>query len=396
MEEQVTELFQPAHTLIGKGSINEIPRYIKNLGVKKALIVTDEGLCKIGTAGKITDVLTKGGCQYEIYNKVQPNPTVSIVNEATDFFRTNNCDYIIAIGGGSPIDVAKAVSILSANGGKIEDYAGYDRSLKPGSPIIAVNTTAGTGSEVTRAYVVTDEVRKVKMLMVDGNCLAYLAIDDPDLMVGMPPALTAATGMDALTHAIEAYVATGHNPYTDNLALGAIKLVSKSLRTAVKDGSNIAARTDMCWAEYMAGYAFSNAGLGIVHAIAHQLGGFYHTPHGVANAILLPHCMEFNRPYCTDRMADIAAALGVDTTKMSSEEASKAAVLAVKQLSIDVNIPYLTSTAFKLEDADILAQNALKDASLPTNPIQPSKEQIIEVMVTAYSEGIVKSILNNI
>lgn len=396
MNSQITELFQPVHTLIGKGSIEEIPRYIANLGVKKALIVTDEGLCKIGTAGKITAVLEKNGLLYEMYNKVLPNPTVSIVNEATEYFKQKNCDYIIAIGGGSPIDVSKAVSILSANGGRIEDYAGYDKSNKPGSPIIAVNTTAGTGSEVTRAYVVTDEVKKVKMLMVDGNCLAYLAIDDPDLMVGMPPVLTASTGMDALTHAIEAYVATGNNPYTDSLALGAISLVSKSLRAAVADGKNIEARTDMCWAEYMAGYAFSNAGLGIVHAIAHQLGGFYHTPHGVANAILLPHCMEYNRPHCEERMANIALAMGVDTTKMEVKEASYAAVEAVKKLSADVNIPYLTSTAFKLEDAGTLAENALQDASLPTNPVQPTKEEVIEILVKAYSDGIVRNVLKNI
>lgn len=396
MNTQITELFQPVHTLIGKGSINEIPRYISSLGVKKALIVTDEGLVKIGTAGKIMDVLKKNGLDYELYDKVLPNPTVAIVNEAVEYFKEKNCDYIIAIGGGSPIDVAKAVSILSANGGRIEDYAGYDRSIKPGSAIIAVNTTAGTGSEVTRAYVVTDEVKKVKMLMVDGNCLAYLAIDDPDLMVGMPPALTAATGMDALTHAIEAYVATGNNPYTDNLALGAISLVSKSLRNAVNDGKNMEARTNMCWAEYMAGYAFSNAGLGIVHAIAHQLGGFYHTPHGVANAILLPHCMEFNRPYCTERMAHIARAMGVDTNGMDMEQASFAAINEVKKLAKDVKIPYLTSTKFKLEDANNLAENALNDASLPTNPVHPSKEQIVEILVKAYSFGIVNNILESI
>lgn len=396
MESQITELFQPVHTLIGKGSINEIPRYISKLNVRKALIVTDEGLCKIGTVGKITAVLERANLSYEIYNKVLPNPTVAIVNEATDLFKNKQCDYIVAIGGGSPIDVAKAVGILSANGGRIEDYDGYDRSKRPGSPIIAINTTAGTGSEVTRAYVVTDEARKVKMLMVDGNCLAYLAVDDPELMVGMPPALTAATGMDALTHAVEAYVATGHNPYTDGIAMGAINLVGKSLRTAVKDGSNMEARTDMCWAEYMAGYAFSNAGLGIVHAIAHQLGGFYHTPHGVANAILLPHCMEFNRPYCVERMANIATALGVDTSSMSKEEASFAAVNAVKQLAKDVQIPYLTSTAFRLEDAKILAENALKDTSLPTNPVQPTRDQIVEILVKAYSEGIVKNVVNSL
>lgn len=396
MEAKITELFQPVHTLIGQGSIREIPRYLRKLDVKKALIITDEGLRKIGTVDKITQVLDREHLSYEIYDQVQPNPTVAIVNEATARFREKGCDYIIAIGGGSPIDVGKAVSILSANGGRIEEFDGYDRSKRPGSPVVAINTTAGTGSEVTRAYVVTDEVRKVKMLMVDGNCLAYLAVDDPELMVGMPPALTAATGMDALTHAVEAYVATGHNPYTDGVAMEAIRLVSTSLRNAVCDGSDMEARTNMCWAEYMAGYAFSNAGLGLVHAIAHQLGGFYHTPHGVANAILLPHCMEFNRPYCVERMAKIAVALGVDTRDMTTEEASFAAVEAVKQLSKDIQIPYLTATAFRLEDASILAENALRDTSMPTNPVQPKKEQIIELLVKAYSEGIVNQVVNTL
>lgn len=392
MGTEITELFQPVHTLIGKGSIQEMPRYIAKLGVKKALAVTDQQLCNIGTVAKITDVLEQNHLPYVLYNRVQPNPTVAIVNEATQFFEQNGCDYIIGIGGGSPIDVAKAVSILSANGGKIEDYDGYDRSKKAGSPVIAVNTTAGTGSEVTRAYVVTDEVRKAKMLMVDGNSLAYLAIDDPELMIDMPPALTAATGMDALTHAIEAFVATGHNPYTDGVAIEAIRLVWKSLRKAVANGHDMQARTDMCWAEYMAGYAFSNAGLGLVHAIAHQLGGFYHTPHGVANAIMLPHCMEFNRPYCAKRMAQIAAAFDIDIRSMSEEEASFAAVKAVKRLSRDINIPYLTDTEFRLEDASMLAENALKDTSMLTNPVKPSKEQIVEALVKAYSEGLVHQV----
>ena len=288
------ELYQPAHTIIGKGCIQEIPRYIDTIAGNKALVVTDEGLYKIGTVKKVTDVLDRAGKPYALYTGVKPNPTVSLVNEAKAVYDREGCDYLIGIGGGSPLDVSKAISILAKNGGNIEDYNGLDKSKKSGVPLIAINTTAGTGSEVTRAYVVTDEVRKVKMLMVDAHCLSYLALNDPALMVDMPAPLTAATGMDALTHAVEAYVAKSHFPFTDGLALEAIGLVAKSLQKACENGRDMDARTDMCWAEYMAGLAFSNAGLGINHSMAHTLGGHFHIPHGRANALVLPYVIEFN------------------------------------------------------------------------------------------------------
>ena len=378
------ELYQPAHTMIGKGCLNQIPRYIDRLSGHKALIVTDEGLMKIGTAKKVTDVLEHAGKNYAVYTGVKPNPTVSIVNEAKSVYDRENCDYLIGIGGGSPLDVAKAVSILAKNGGNIEDYNGLDKSKRAGVPLIAVNTTAGTGSEVTRAYVVTDEVKKSKMLMVDANCLSYLAVNDPELMVDMPPALTAATGMDALTHAIEAYVAKSHFPFTDGIALEAIALVGKSLEKAYQDGHNIEARTDMCWAEYMAGLAFSNAGLGMVHAMAHQLGGFYNTPHGVANAILLTHVMRYNTSACKKRYADIAKALGVDTSRMTADQAANAAIVYIEEMARRLKIPKLSETAFKPGDVLTLSLHALEDTGMPENPKEATVVDVQKVFMDAY------------
>lgn len=378
------ELYQPAHTIIGKGCIQEIPKHIDTIAGKKALVVTDEGLYKIGTVKKVTDVLDRAGKPYALYTGVKPNPTVSLVNEAKAVYDREGCDYLIGIGGGSPLDVSKAVSILAKNGGKIEDYNGLDKSKKAGVPLIAINTTAGTGSEVTRAYVVTDEVRKVKMLMVDAHCLSYLALNDPALMVDMPAPLTAATGMDALTHAIEAYVAKSHFPFTDGLALEAIGLVGKSLQKACENGRDMDARTDMCWAEYMAGLAFSNAGLGMVHAMAHQLGGFYNTPHGVANAILLTYVMKYNLPSCKARYADIARALKIDTSHMTPDQAANAAIDYIEKLAERIHIPKLSQTAFKPSDVLTLSLHALEDTGMPENPREATLVDVQKVFMDAY------------
>lgn len=378
------ELYQPAHTIIGKGCIQEIPKHIDTIAGKKALVVTDEGLYKIGTVKKVTDVLDRAGKPYALYTGVKPNPTVSLVNEAKAVYNREGCDYLIGIGGGSPLDVSKAISILAKNGGNIEDYNGLDKSKKSGVPLIAINTTAGTGSEVTRAYVVTDEVRKVKMLMVDAHCLSYLALNDPALMVDMPAPLTAATGMDALTHAIEAYVAKSHFPFTDGLALEAIGLVAKSLQKACENGRDMDARTDMCWAEYMAGLAFSNAGLGMVHAMAHQLGGFYNTPHGVANAILLTHVMKFNLPSCKERYADIARALKINTAHMTPDQAANAAITYIEQLAERIHIPKLSETAFKPSDVLTLSLHALEDTGMPENPREATLVDVQKVFMDAY------------
>lgn len=383
------ELYQPRHTLIGRDGITMIPHFLSRLSAKKVLVVTDKGLIKLGTAGKVTSVLDEAGIEYLIYDGVEPNPTTRIVYEALDFYQKNDCGALIAIGGGSPIDVAKAVSILSANGGKIEDYNGVNKSKRHGAPVIAVNTTAGTGSECTRAYVVTDEETKSKMLMVDTNCLAHLALNDPMLMVGMPPSLTAATGIDALTHAIESYICNIHTPYTDALALEAIRLVCHALRDAVRDGSDMEARTDMCWAEYMAGLSFSNAGLGLVHGIAHQLGGYYNIPHGLANAMMLPRVLEYNRPYCMGRLAQVAQAMGEKVDDCSVDEASKKAIEAVRRLCQDVHIPPLCETKFRMEDIDVLAKNALADTATQTNIVRPTVEDVKTILAKTYYEGIV-------
>lgn len=394
MSNNVIELFQPVHTLIGQGSIGEIPRFIHKIAGKRALIVTDEGLVKVGTVRKITDVLEQSKIPYSIFEGVLPNPTVGIVNQARSFFEKEHCDYIIAIGGGSPIDVAKAVSILSANGGKIEDYNGVNKSQKPGVPILAVNTTAGTGSEVTRAYVITDEKTKSKMLMVDNHSLAYLAVNDPELMVDMPPSLTAATGMDALSHSIEAYVSQPHTPYTDGLALEAIRLIAENLPRAFKNKNDMEARTNMCWAEYLAGLAFSNAGLGLVHGIAHQLGGFYNMPHGLANAIILPCVMEYNRPHCAKRMADIALALRASAADgMTDDDMAKAAIEQVRKLTAALEIPYLCETKFNLNDVDVLADHALKDTATADNPVPPTAADVKRILVYSYCEGMVMKML---
>ena len=390
----MVELYQPRHTLIGRDGILKIPHFLRRLGAQKVLIVTDKGLVKIGTAGKVTAVLDDAGIDYLIYDGVEPNPTTRIISEALDFFQKSGCGAIIAIGGGSPIDVAKAVSILAVNGGKIQDYNGVNKSKKHGTPVIAVNTTAGTGSECTRAFVVTDEESKTKMLMVDTNCLSHLALNDPMLMVGMPPSLTAATGIDALTHAIEAYICNTHTPFTDALALEAIRLVCGALREAVRDGSNMDARTDMCWAEYMAGLSFSNAGLGLVHGIAHQLGGFYNIPHGLANAIMLPRVLEFNRPYCMGRLAQIAQAMGEKVDESTVDEASKQAIEAVRRLCADVKIPPLCETKFRMEDVDVLANHALADTATETNIVRPTLEDVKTILAKTYYEGVLLKKVN--
>ncbi len=378
------ELYQPVHLIIGEGCIREIPRHIDTFGGKKALIVTDRGLLKIGTVKMITDVLDGVGKPYAIFADVLPNPTVSICNDAKALYDREGCDYVIGIGGGSPIDVAKAVGILATNGGTVEDYNGLELSTYKSAPLIAVNTTAGTGSEVTRAFVVTDEKRKSKMLCVDSNSLAYLAINDPSMMVGMPPALTASTGMDALTHAIEAYVANSRCPFTDGIALEAIRLIGQNLEKVVENGSDMEARTNMCWAQYMGGLAFSNAGLGMVHAMAHQMGGFYGTPHGVANAILLPYVMRFNMSACPDRYRDVAQAFGFNTGDMTPEQGALAAIRFIEELKKNIGIPMLSDTEFDPKDAVILAENAMEDTGMPENPRQPTIPEVVQVFMEAY------------
>lgn len=287
--------FIPSVNMMGIGSLDEAMLAIRKYGFRKALIVTDAGLAKAGVAAKVAGLLAQQDIDSTLFDGAKPNPTVSNVEKGLELLARSDCDFIISLGGGSPHDCAKGIALCAANGGHISDYEGVDQSAKPQMPLIAINTTAGTASEMTRFCIITDEVRHVKMAIVDRNVTPLLSVNDPSLMAAMPKGLTAATGMDALTHAVEAYVSTAATPITDACALKAIELISANLRTAVAQGDNMTARENMAYAQFLAGMAFNNASLGYVHAMAHQLGGFYDLPHGVCNAILLPPCVELQR-----------------------------------------------------------------------------------------------------
>ncbi len=378
------KFFMPTVNLMGPGCVAEVGKQAKIIGGTKALVVTDKPLVNIGIAKKVIDILNKDGIQTVLYDEVLPNPTVKNVHDGVDLYKKEKCDIIIAVGGGSPIDCAKGIGLVATNGGNIKDYEGLDKSAKPMPPFIAVNTTAGTASEMTRFTIITDTDRHVKMAIVDWHVTPTVAINDPELMVSMPPSLTAATGMDALTHAIEAYVSTIATPVTDAAALQAIQLISKYLRPAVANGNNMEARDKMAYAEFLAGMAFNNASLGHVHAMAHQLGGFYDLPHGVCNAILLPHVERFNMIACPERFVDIAIAMGENVEGLSVIEAAELALESIKRLSLDVGIPSgLRELGVKEEDLPVLAENALKDACGLTNPRIATKEDIIQIYKNA-------------
>lgn len=378
-------IYLPPLSLVGPGVIADLAEEIRDLECNKVLVVTDKILNELGVVKSVTDLLDAQAVNYVIFDEVKPNPTCANVNDGLVVFNENSCDFILTIGGGSPQDCGKAIGILAANGGEIKDYEGINISKKKGIPTAAINTTAGTASEVTINYVITDEERKVKMVMVDKNCLVSIAVNDPELMLNKPAALTAATGMDALTHAIEAYVTVGAFPWSDHMSLYSIQLISESLRDAVRDGKNLEARSKMAWAQFIAGQAFSNCGLGFVHSAAHQLGGQYNTPHGVANAVLLPHVERFNLSACPEKFAKIAVAMGVDTTGMSTQEAAEAALTAITQLSKDVGIPAsIKELGAKPEDFELLAKNALADVCTGGNPKAVSLEDAVKIYQNAY------------
>jgi len=384
--ETIKRIYWPSINLIGPGAVREIGVEIQKLQLKKLLLVTDKVLRAVGVVDKVTEQLALAKIDYIIFDDVEPNPTTKNVNDGLKIFRLNNCDGFISVGGGSPQDAAKAIGILHANGGNIVDYEGIGKSSNKTAPIVAVNTTAGTASEVTVNYVITDEFRKIKMVMVDPNSLATIAVNDPELMVKMPAGLTAATGMDALTHAIEAYITKGAFRLSDTLALEAIKLIGESLETAVAEGTNIEARSKMAWASYIAGLSFSNCGLGIVHSMAHQLGAEYNLPHGVANSILLPYVEEFNSVVCIDKFANVAEALGRDVKGLSKEEASVEAIKALSEMAANLNIPKLSETAFKLTDIDKLSAQAMADVCTGGNPREVSVDDIKAIFKNAYNE----------
>jgi alcohol dehydrogenase len=384
VQEQVFGFFIPSVTLIGIGAHKEVPEKMKALGGKKVCLVTDKGITAAGITEQMTDLLTKGGLEVAVYDETIPNPTDKNVHDGVEFYKKNNCDSLITLGGGSSHDCGKGVGLVIANGGKIHDFEGIDKSTKSMPPYLAINTTAGTASEMTRFCIITDTSRKVKMAIVDWRVTPNMAIDDPLLMVGMPPALTAATGMDALTHAVEAYVSTIATPMTDACALQAIELVSGYLRPAVANGQDMEARDKMCFAQYLAGMAFNNASLGHVHAMAHQLGGFYDLPHGVCNAILLPHVERYNLIAKMDRFVNIAKAMGEQVDHLSKRDAADRALAAIEKLSSDIGIPKgLAELGVKEKDIPTMTANAQADACGLTNPRCPTDQDVISIYTAA-------------
>ncbi|PTA49616.1 L-threonine dehydrogenase [Shewanella morhuae] len=378
------KFFIPSVNVLGQGAVDEAISDIKTLGFKHALIVTDKPLVKIGLVGEVVEKLLTSGVTSTVFDGVQPNPTVANVEAGLALLKANKCDFVISLGGGSPHDCAKGIALVATNGGSIKDYEGLDQSTKPQLPLVAINTTAGTASEMTRFCIITDENRHIKMAIVDKHTTPLLSVNDPELMLKKPAGLTAATGMDALTHAVEAYVSIAANPITDACAIKAIELIQANLVNAVENGQDINAREQMAYAQFLAGMAFNNASLGYVHAMAHQLGGFYDLPHGVCNALLLPHVQQYNAQVVPARLKDIAKAMGVDVLSLSDEQGAAAAITAIKKLSVTVKIPEnLTLLGVKAEDIPTLADNALKDACGFTNPKQATHAEICQIFTNA-------------
>lgn len=380
-----TYYFLPTRNLFGEGAVEEVGELMKSLGGKKVMIVTDAFLAQNGMAERIQNILSASGVNSVVFGGAEPNPKDVNVDAGLVVFKENECDSIISLGGGSSHDCAKGIGIVASNGGNIRDYEGVDKSHNPMCPMIAINTTAGTASEITRFCIITDTSRHVKMCIIDWRVTPQIAINDPILMKGMPPSLTAATGMDALTHAVEAYVSTAANPLTDAAAQMAITMITQYLPKAVANGDYMKARDKMAYGQYLAGIAFNNASLGYVHAMAHQLGGVYNLPHGVCNAILLPHVEEFNLIGNANRFRDIAKDMGENIEGLSTMDAARKAIAAIRQLSQQVGIPEnLRGLGVKEEDFEMMAENAMKDACSATNPRKATKEQIIGIYKAAF------------
>ena len=372
--------YVPSVNLIGKGVINEFGGHVKELGFKKALIVTDHYIASSDILPKVIKPLEAEGIEYVVFEGVDPNPSCKNVYDGLATLQENDCDFIISVGGGSPQDAASCISIMATNGGKPQDYEGLHKSKEKGLPVVAINTTAGTSAEITINYVITDEERKVKMVMVDKNSLALISVNDPELMVSKPANLTAATGMDALTHAVEALVTPGAYGVTKKLSIGAIELIKEYLPRAVANGHDIEAREAMVNAIFLGGMAFNNAGLGYVHSMAHQLGAVYHLPHGVCCAMLLPVVERENAKRVPAAFRNVAKALGLHTESKTDEECAAYAISEIETLSETVGIPKkLTELGIEEKDFDFeyLSKNALIDACAPGNPFMPTLEETI-------------------
>ncbi|MCM3672112.1 iron-containing alcohol dehydrogenase [Mesobacillus maritimus] len=382
------DYFMPNVNFFGRGCVDVVGERCEILGGKKALIVTDSFLRNLpnGPVERVVSSLREKGIEVAIYDGVEPNPKDRNVYEGQTVYESENCDLIVTVGGGSAHDCGKGIGVAVTHEGDLyEDYAGIEKLTDPLPPLVCVNTTAGTASEVTRHCVITHTEKKIKYVIVSWRNTPLVSINDPELMVGKPAALTAATGMDALTHAVESYVSLGANPVTDAAAIQAIKLVSQNLRQAVAYGGNMEARENMAYASLLAGMAFNNAGLGYVHAMAHQLGGLYDMPHGVANAILLPHVERYNLISNPEKFAQIAEFMGENIDGLSVREAADKAIDAIVKLSEDVNIPSsLRELGVKKEDFEYMSKMALQDGNAISNPIQGKEEDIFKIFESAY------------
>ncbi len=380
------DYLMPSVNFVGPGCLEVIGQRAKILNGSRALVVTDKFLSSLkgGAVEKTIEHLKSEGIQAVIFDDVEPNPKDVNVYQGAKVYEENNCDMIITVGGGSPHDCGKGIGIAVTHKGDICEYAGIETLTNALPPIIAVNTTAGTASEVTRHAVITNTKTKVKFVIVSWRNLPQVSINDPLLMVGKPAKLTAATGMDALTHAVEAYVSKDANPVTDAAAIQSIKLIAQNLRQAVANGENIVARENMAYASVLAGMAFNNGNLGYVHAMAHQLGGLYDMPHGAANAMLLPHVCKYNMISNPEKFADIAKFMGENTDGLSILEAAEKAIEAMFRLSADVGIPKsLKEVGIKEEDIELMSANALKDGNAFSNPRKGNEEDIVAIFKSA-------------
>lgn len=366
----------------GKGAREELPREIKERGFKKVLVVTDKALFEVGVTARVTEVLDKAGIEYSVYSEVKPNPTIKNVLDGLAKCKEFGADVIVAVGGGSSIDTAKGISILMTNPDRVDVVSlnGASNTKNKGLPLIALPTTSGTAAEVTINYVITDEERKIKMVCVDPHDIPILAIVDSDLMASMPKSIAASTGMDALTHAVEGYITKAHNTMSDMFHMKAIQLIFANLPAAVNDKDEKAIE-NMGLAQYIAGMGFSNVGLGIVHSMAHQLGAVYDTPHGVANAILLPTVMRFNGAVCADRFREILVNIGrPDAAHLNDQDVINTFVWMIEELSKKVGITMrVKDTGCKEEDLEMLADKAMQDPCKPGNPREVSKEDFIRL-----------------
>ncbi|MGY3776816.1 iron-containing alcohol dehydrogenase [Helcococcus sueciensis] len=374
------EFVLPSLNKFGKDSYKEISNVLVSENKTKGLILTTLDIFELGLLNNILDVLNENNIKYEIYTGVVPNPTIQNVEDATKMFKENECDFIMGIGGGSANDCAKAVGILASNGGNIKDYVGFNQSKNKSPLLICVNTTAGTASEISRAFLINDEENKEKLIFKDINALPYLSINNPEIMFGLPGKITAQTGMDALTHAIESYISTGAYTLTKEFSLSSIKLIFNSLEKVIEEPKNEELRNNMIYAQFLAGMAFCNAGLGLVHAMSHQLSALYNLPHGLSNAILLPEVMRLNKKTSSREFAEIYRTIFTDSSENDDICADKFIQL-VEELSNKVGTKIkLSDLNAKEEDIDKLVSMTFKDGNLPRNPYQPTSEDVKSIL----------------